>query len=26
LVGDFWAPEVHLGQPVRYAATGRGRE
>ena len=25
LVGDFWPPEIHLGQPVRYAATGPGR-
>lgn len=25
LVGDFWPPDVHLGQPVRYAATGPGR-
>lgn len=25
LVGDFWPPEVHLGQPIRYASTGPGR-
>lgn len=25
LVADFWPPEVHLGQPIRYAATGKGR-
>jgi len=26
LVGDFWPPEIHLGQPIRYAATGPGRD
>lgn len=26
LVADFWPPEVHLGQPIRYAATGAGRK
>jgi integrase len=25
LVADFWPPEIHLGQPIRYAATGPGR-
>lgn len=25
LVGDFWPPEIHLGQPIRFAATGPGR-
>jgi len=25
LVGDFWPPEIHLGQPIRYAANGPGR-
>lgn len=25
LVADFWPPEVHLGQPIRFAATGPGR-
>lgn len=25
LMGDFWPPEIHLGQPIRYAATGPGR-
>ena len=25
LVGDFWPPEAHLGQPIRFAATGPGR-
>lgn len=25
LVGDMWPPEIHLGQPIRYAATGSGR-
>lgn len=25
VVIDFWPPEVHLGQPIRYAATGSGR-
>ena len=26
LVADFWPPEVHLGQPIRFAATWPGRE
>lgn len=25
LVGDMWPPVVHLGQPIRWAATGPGR-
>jgi integrase len=25
LVGDMWPPEVHLGQPIRWASTGPGR-
>ncbi|WP_416463245.1 tyrosine-type recombinase/integrase [Sphingomonas sp. VDB2] len=25
LVGDMWPPAIHLGQPIRYAATGTGR-
>lgn len=25
LVADFWPPSVHLGQPIRYAASGPGR-
>lgn len=25
LVGDFWPPDAHLGQPIRFAATGPGR-
>lgn len=25
LTADFWEPEIHLGQPIRYAATGPGR-
>ena len=25
LLQDFWGPESHLGQPIRYAATGPGR-
>jgi integrase len=25
LMADFWSPEIHLGQPIRYAATGPGR-
>jgi integrase len=25
IVGDFWPPEIHLGQPIRYAATGQGK-
>lgn len=25
LLADFWPPEIHLGQPIRYAATGAGR-
>ncbi|WP_245652512.1 tyrosine-type recombinase/integrase [Novosphingobium capsulatum] len=25
LLADFWPPEIHLGQPIRYAATGPGR-
>nr|WP_240511242.1 integrase arm-type DNA-binding domain-containing protein [Novosphingobium panipatense] len=25
LTADFWEPEIHLGQPIRYAATGKGR-
>lgn len=25
LVGDFWPPELHLGQPIRWAATGAGK-
>ncbi|WP_047100128.1 tyrosine-type recombinase/integrase [Sphingomonas sanxanigenens] len=25
LVGDMWEPEIHIGQPIRWAATGPGR-
>lgn len=25
LVGDMWPPAIHLGQPIRYAASGPGR-
>jgi len=25
LTADFWEPEVHLGQPIRYASNGTGR-
>ncbi|NBB37681.1 tyrosine-type recombinase/integrase [Sphingobium yanoikuyae] len=25
LFAGFWEPEIHLGQPIRYAATGPGR-
>lgn len=25
LLADFWPPEIHLGQPIRWAATGPGR-
>lgn len=25
LVGDMWEPAIHLGQPIRYAASGPGR-
>jgi len=25
LLEGFWPPEIHLGQPIRYAATGPGR-
>lgn len=25
LLKGFWPPEIHLGQPIRYAATGTGR-
>ncbi|EPR14226.1 hypothetical protein M527_29395 [Sphingobium indicum IP26] len=25
LLDGFWPPEIHLGQPIRYAATGPGR-
>lgn len=25
VLGDFWEPEVFIGQPIRYAATGPGR-
>lgn len=25
LLADFWPPEIHLGQPIRFAATGPGR-
>ena len=25
IVGDFWSPDTHLGQPIRYAANGPGR-
>jgi integrase len=25
ILGGFWEPEIHIGQPIRYAATGPGR-
>ena len=25
LLADFWPPDIHLGQPIRFAATGPGR-
>lgn len=25
ICGGFWDPEMHIGQPIRYAATGPGR-
>lgn len=25
LVGDMWPPQIHIGQPIRWAATGQGR-
>lgn len=25
LVGGMWPPEIHLGQPIRYAFNGPGR-
>ncbi|UAK25839.1 tyrosine-type recombinase/integrase [Sphingomonas nostoxanthinifaciens] len=25
LVGDMWTPDAYVGQPIRWAATGRGR-
>lgn len=25
LVGDFWPPSIHLGQPIRYGANGSSR-
>jgi len=25
LVGDMWPPAIHIGQPIRWAATGPGR-